>query len=289
VEFLWDGDVLCEERDSSKEAGTEKRVHVHEPGTFVPMLQVERGEAFVVVNDHLGMPKELIDSAGRVAWRATHGAWGDVRGVERDRGAAEVESPFRLLGQYADRETGLCYTRFRYFEAATGRWLSADPLGIAGGLNTTAFDGSPTRLSDVLGLNTGPCPTVRPDEISGGKHAWDRPLQDVIAQAGLRPKDGGRPIPIGRWLTPQAPQDAANRMTPGVGRQVVDLQPGEGVVVYGGVQSYPPDSGSPTSLIVPADKALIIVEQNGTVHTFPIDDSHYLHGPAGARPVATKT
>jgi RHS repeat-associated protein len=152
VEFLWDGDVLCEERDSRKEAGTEKRVHVHEPGTFVPMLQVERGEAFVVVNDHLGMPKELIDSAGRVAWRATHGAWGDVRGVERDRGAAEVESPFRLLGQYADRETGLCYTRFRYFEAATGRWLSADPLGIAGGRNLQAFDGNPTWLTDPLGL-----------------------------------------------------------------------------------------------------------------------------------------
>jgi RHS repeat-associated protein len=152
VEFLWDGDVLCEERDSSKEAGTEKRVHVHEPGTFVPMLQVERGEAFVVVNDHLGMPKELIDSAGRVAWRATHGAWGDVRGVERDRGAAEVESPFRLLGQYADGETGLCYTRFRYFEAATGRWLSADPLGIIGGRNLHAFNGGPTTETDPLGL-----------------------------------------------------------------------------------------------------------------------------------------
>ncbi len=42
--------------------------------------------------------------------------------MQRDDGAAEVESPFRLLGQYADDETGLCYTRFRYFDAEAGRW-----------------------------------------------------------------------------------------------------------------------------------------------------------------------
>jgi hypothetical protein len=31
------------------------------------MLQAERGEVFLYVNDHLGMPKELLDVGGRVA------------------------------------------------------------------------------------------------------------------------------------------------------------------------------------------------------------------------------
>ena len=158
VQFLWDGDVLCEEQDSSKEERCRKRVHVHVPGSFVPMAQVERGEMFAVVSDHLGMPKELVDASGRVAWRAAHGAWGGLLEALRDRDAAAVESPFRLLGQYADEETGLCCTRFRYFEAGTGRWLSTDPLGIRGGMNLSAFDGSPTSSVDPMGLACGPTP-----------------------------------------------------------------------------------------------------------------------------------
>jgi RHS repeat-associated protein len=151
VEFLWDGDELAADIDSRR--GT--RVFVHEPGTFVPMLHAELGEVFAVVNDHLGMPKELVDEDGRVAWSAAHSAWGRVVEEYRDPAARRkigVESPFRLLGQYADEETGLCYTRFRYFDAEVGRWCSPDPLGLVGGLNLTGFDGTPTNVVDPLGL-----------------------------------------------------------------------------------------------------------------------------------------
>lgn len=150
VEFLWDGDELAADLDSRRGS----RVFVHEPGTFVPMLQVEQGEVFAVVNDHLGMPKELIDEDGRVAWSAAHSAWGRVLETSGDasRKGRPVESPFRLLGQYADEETGLCYTRFRYFDAETGRWCSPDPLGITGGSNLHQFDGAPTQDVDPLGL-----------------------------------------------------------------------------------------------------------------------------------------
>ncbi len=150
TEFLWDGNALAAELDGEHGA----RVHVHAPGTLVPMLQAEQGEVFAVVNDHLGMPKELLGQDGRVAWAAAHSAWGRVVEVERGAGGLPrpVESPFRLLGQYADNETGLCCTRFRYFDATTGRWLSPDPLGIAGGRNLLAFDGAPTVDVDPLGL-----------------------------------------------------------------------------------------------------------------------------------------
>jgi RHS repeat-associated protein len=151
TEFLWDGNALAAELSTEDGA----RVHVHEPGTLVPLLQAEQGEAFAVVCDHLGMPKELLGQDGRVAWAAAHSAWGrvvEVVGRPAAKGARPVESPFRLLGQYADEETGLCYTRFRYFDAQHGRWLSPDPLGIVGGKNLLAFDGSPTVAVDPWGL-----------------------------------------------------------------------------------------------------------------------------------------
>jgi RHS repeat-associated protein len=152
VHFLWDADVLCEEQDSGKTELERKRIHVHVPGTFVPLAQVERGVMFGVVNDHLGTPKELVDGSGRVARRATHRGWGGLLGFAGDQGAAEMESPFRFPGQYADEETGLCYTRFRYFEACTGRWLSPDPLGPFGGDNAFSPGVAPTMGCDPWGL-----------------------------------------------------------------------------------------------------------------------------------------
>jgi RHS repeat-associated protein len=156
VEFLWDGDALAADLDSERGA----RCFVHEPGTLLPLLQEERGEVFTYVNDHLGTPKELLDPAGLVAWSAAHSAWGRIVETSADpmstlgRGRA-VESPFRLLGQIADEETGLACTRFRYFDPEVGRWLSPDPIGLRGGYNLFGFDGSPTRDVDPLGLSTG--------------------------------------------------------------------------------------------------------------------------------------
>ncbi|KYF79686.1 hypothetical protein BE18_35155 [Sorangium cellulosum] len=178
VEFLWDGNELAADLERTRGA----RVFVHDPGTSVPLLQAEQGQVFAVVNDHLGMPKELLGPDGRVAWSAAHSAWGRVVEVFRDQAAQDarpVESPFRLLGQYADDETGLCYVRFRYWDPDVGRWCSPDPLGVAGGAKLFAFDGSPTLLVDPLGLNTRPPKRLKKE---------DPGLQDFIQklqQAGV--------------------------------------------------------------------------------------------------------
>ncbi|MDC0680532.1 restriction endonuclease fold toxin [Sorangium atrum] len=156
VEFVWDGDVLA--ADIGRERGA--RTFVHAPGTFVPLLQQQDGSVLTYVNDHLGTPKELLDPRGLVAWAAAHSAWGEVLEEQRDpisvlNHRTTVESPFRLLGQYADAEMGLCYTRFRFFDPEIGGWCSPDPLGAAGGLHLFAFDGSPTTQFDPLGLAKG--------------------------------------------------------------------------------------------------------------------------------------
>jgi RHS repeat-associated protein len=177
VEYLWDGDALAGEFDPERGA----RFFVHEPGTLVPMLQQEQGEVFTYINDHLGMPKELVDEDGRVAWAAAHSAWGTVIETWRDPEAKRaVETPFRLLGQYHDGETGLCFTRFRYFDPEVGRWLSPDPLGVAGGRNLFGFDGSPSVDVDPLGL----C-----NANSRARQLRERVLNAVTEELGITRKE----------------------------------------------------------------------------------------------------
>jgi RHS repeat-associated protein len=62
----------------------------------------------------------------------------------------------------APEETGLSATRFRMWEAETGRWLSPDPLGVFGGANLNGFNSSPANGLDPLGLCQGKA--VRVDE-----------------------------------------------------------------------------------------------------------------------------
>jgi RHS repeat-associated protein len=88
---------------------------------------------------------------------------------EQSRGY-RVTSPFRLLGQYADDETGLTSTRFRFFDPEVGRWCSPDPLGLAGGPDLNGWNGAPTAEMDPLGLSTsgdphlGRSPAITPGD-----------------------------------------------------------------------------------------------------------------------------
>ncbi|MCR6490265.1 DUF6531 domain-containing protein [Amycolatopsis sp. OK19-0408] len=162
VEFSWDDQVLVEQTRSDG-TGTRITVWDYEPDSHQPVLQRERlfrspqellGEQFhVVVAEPSGAPAELVDDRGSVAWFGRLSLWGET--VDETRTGAGT--PLRFAGQYFDAESGLHYNFFRYYDPATGRYASPDPIGLGAGPNPHAYVENPHAWVDPLGLGPQSC------------------------------------------------------------------------------------------------------------------------------------
>ncbi|EHM4335613.1 RHS repeat-associated core domain-containing protein, partial [Salmonella enterica] len=62
-------------------------------------------------------------------------------------------NPLRFQGQYEDEESGLFYNLNRYYQPELGRYITQDPVKLAGGLNQYAYvGGNPVSWVDPEGL-----------------------------------------------------------------------------------------------------------------------------------------
>jgi RHS repeat-associated protein len=103
--------------------------------------------------DHLGTPQELTDCEGKVAWSAQYKVWGQAKeAISEAALKAGIRNPIRFQGQYFDEETGLHYNRYRYYDPEAARYITADPIGLLGGLNAYQYTPNPTGWIDPLGL-----------------------------------------------------------------------------------------------------------------------------------------
>jgi len=108
-----------------------------------------QAEIYYYLNNHLGTPQQMVDGAGTVVWQADYLPFGKA---EVDPSSI-VESNIRFPGQYFDVETGLHYNWHRYYDPATGRYMTPDPIGLAGGVNLYAYvQNNPVNFVDPLGL-----------------------------------------------------------------------------------------------------------------------------------------
>ena len=91
--------------------------------------QPARSQLHYLVTDHLGSPVLALNKAGEATWKARYEAFGKAR-IDN---ASMAQINLRLPGQYFDAETGLHQNWNRDYAPGIGRYVQADPIGLAGG------------------------------------------------------------------------------------------------------------------------------------------------------------
>ena len=108
----------------------------------------------------------MTDKDGNLLWFGSYTGWGRLK--EESKVTDSAYQPFRLQNQYADRETGLHYNFFRYYEPEVGRFVNQDPIGLMGGDNLYSFAPNVLDWVDSLGLTrTGSTTFYHAGDIRG--------------------------------------------------------------------------------------------------------------------------
>ncbi|PIT50906.1 type IV secretion protein Rhs [Snodgrassella alvi] len=98
-----------------------------------------------------GCPEELTDENGKILWECGFQLWGKrIHEIEHE----PIEQNLRYQGQYLDRETGLHYNAFRYYDPDIGRFTQPDPIGLLGGFNLYQYAPNGLTWIDPWGLWT---------------------------------------------------------------------------------------------------------------------------------------
>lgn len=109
--------------------------------------------ARVQLGDHLGSATLELDEQGRVITFEEYTPYG---ATSYQAVGPNVEAPkrYRYIGKERDEETGFACHGVRYYAPWLGRFTSADPIGVARGLNTFAYcGGNPVGRLDADGAD----------------------------------------------------------------------------------------------------------------------------------------
>jgi len=106
-----------------------------------------------VTADQLGTPRAVTDGTGAVIWQWAY--QGNPFGEQQPTSSTGYVLNLRYPGQYYDAESNTSYNMYRTYEAATGRYLQSDPIGLNGGISTYAYVwGDPLGNIDPSGLSS---------------------------------------------------------------------------------------------------------------------------------------
>ena len=141
--YLYDGHQLTAEADESGKVTAQYLYHQQRP-----ILKLEGKTAYAIHTDHLGAPRAVTNEAQQSVWSAVYSPFGLIS-IEQQ----QITLNIRFPGQYEDKESGTYYNYQRDYDPHMGRYLTSDPIGLKGGLNTYAYvGGNPLNTIDPLGL-----------------------------------------------------------------------------------------------------------------------------------------
>lgn len=114
----------------------------------LPVEQVSaEEEPSYLHHDQLGSTRLLTDSAGEETGAFSYGPFGTL---EASTGTATTSMGF--AGQYTDQQSGLQYLRARFYDPATGQFLTKDPLAAVTRAPYGYANENPLRYVDPSGL-----------------------------------------------------------------------------------------------------------------------------------------
>jgi RHS repeat-associated protein len=102
------------------------------------------------LTDHLGSVRGLMNNSGSLIDSLSYDAFGNIT----NESSPANGDRYKYTGREWNAELNLQYTRARFYEPATGRWISQDPLGFdSGDSNVYRYvKNAPTVFSDPSGL-----------------------------------------------------------------------------------------------------------------------------------------
>ena len=129
-----------------------------QPVAILKSMPQQATNVYYVFADHLNTPR-LITRAldDKVVWRwDVAEPFGASLPMENPNGLGQFVYNRRFPGQVFDAFLGVYYNYFRDFDPATGRYLTSDPIGLRGGINTYAYvNSNPLSFFDLNGLKPG--------------------------------------------------------------------------------------------------------------------------------------
>ncbi|MEA2221504.1 MAG: hypothetical protein QOJ35_4130, partial [Solirubrobacteraceae bacterium] len=114
----------------------------------LPLTQLTfSGQQRYYHHDQLGSTRAITDAAGAVTARYSFDPYGNPT-----TDSSGADSRFGYAGQYTDHATALIYMRARWYDPATGQFLTRDPLEAITGSAYGYANADPINLVDPSGL-----------------------------------------------------------------------------------------------------------------------------------------
>ena len=121
----------------------------------LPVEEISTTATYYYHHDRLGSTRVLTDSTGKVAATYTYDAYGNTTAT-----TGTVNNPLRYAGAFTDLETGFIYLVNRYYDTATGQFLSVDPLAQFTHQPYAYGKDNPVNNVDPTGLDPPGVPTI---------------------------------------------------------------------------------------------------------------------------------
>jgi len=172
--YWWDGDKLFAELNN----GRQKIVEYLSAGMDNPRaIATADSTVYFTGQDGLGNVIGLESHTGAYAAAYAYDLWGNDSGWENLPSGATNRARFKGAMWMGDAGPELYHMRARWYEPTTGRFLSEDPIGLAGGMNLYVYAGDdhvngwdPTGLGCVDPDDGIPC--LDPLVVEGQAPCW---------------------------------------------------------------------------------------------------------------------